>query len=87
MIKGIPVSETCKRTLSFIPNENQCLSKDDVSTIKNLSDVIIFIRLKNGNHFWYHLKNINGNTIHGYKMNGNLWNYFMIDIRQISTYY
>lgn len=87
MIKRFPVSVTCKRTLTFIPNKNQCLLEKDVSTIKNMSNVIAYIRLKNGYGFWYYLNNIHGNKIYGYKMNGNWWNYFMVDIRKISTYY
>ena len=87
MIKSIPVSEAYKRILSFVPSENQCLLKNDVPTIKNLSEVIIYIRYTNGNGFWCYIKNISGNRIYGYRMNGNWWNYIVTDIRKICTYY
>jgi len=87
MQESFPVSDSYKQILNFVPSRSQCLSKKDASTIKNLSDVIIYIRFINGNGFWYYLMNIDGDKVYGYKMRENLWDYTVLDTRKICSYY
>jgi hypothetical protein len=37
------------------PDRKHALSKNTLDTIKNLSDIVVYLWLKNGNSFWYYI--------------------------------
>ncbi len=83
----LPALDVCKKVLGFSPNETQCLPKGMSDTIENLSDVIVYIRPKDGGGFWYYMNYFEKNKIYGYKMLRDRWIYYVIREENISSYY
>ena len=87
MKKNFPVTESHKHCFNFFPKEYHCCFTKDVETIKNLSNVIIYLLLTNGTYCWYYTENVRDDTLYGYKMNGDRWIYMPVNLRKIHSYY
>lgn len=87
MEKTFPASRAQKYVLKNPPKINHCLPCREMHTIKNLGNMIVFLWLRDGSGFWYHIHHINGNMLAGHRLVQNQWRYSPVYIKNISHYY
>ena len=69
------------------PKLKEALCQHDLYTIKNLTNVVVYIWLKNGASFWYYVSYFSGNNLVGYMLNQNIWSTLNINYNSILRYY
>ena len=69
------------------PDRNHALAQNTKHTIRNLSNVVIYLWLNNGTGFWYYISHATQNTILGYAWNGKQWVRREISLRMVWSYY
>lgn len=69
------------------PDRKHALSKNTLDTIKNLSDIVVYLWLKNGNSFWYYISYFQKNYLVGYVWNGKYWTKREIHVKLVIGYY
>lgn len=69
------------------PDRNHALHTNLLHTIQNLSDIVVFLWLKNGSGFWYYVSYSQREYLIGYMWTGKMWTRKEIHIKFISAYY
>lgn len=87
MKKMYPASPACNRVLKHPPKMTHCLLSRDLKTLKNLSNVVVFLWLANGKGFWYHLLYVKGDVLIGHALRGSFWRYTPVNRQQVLRYY
>lgn len=70
-----------------VPSRKHAISKDCLHTIQNLSDVLVFIWLNNGNQFWFFITYTRPNQLIGHAWNGSQWVNRTLSLQSIWSYY
>ena len=68
-------------------NPKHALLRNDLHTIMNLTNIVVYIWLKNGNGFWYYISYTQKNWLIGYIWNQKKWVSKTIDFNNIFSYY
>ena len=87
MKKSYPALANHINILKNPPKSHCCLCGREIETIKNLNNLVIFLWLKNGKGFWYHVYYVNGDILVGYKLFNKKWHFQKIHIKNILSYY
>lgn len=87
MVESYPMSDTHKKVLKYRPKQNHCLRRKELDNLRHLSGSIVFLWLNNEYGFWYHIHDVNGNTLIGYMLENDLWRYYPISIKTIWSYF
>lgn len=69
------------------PDRMHALPKNALYTIQNLSNIVVFLWLKNGTGFWYYVSYSTKDYLVGYIWNGKHWTRREIHINLIVAYY
>lgn len=73
--------------LKYDPKCDDAVMENYLSTIVNLQDTVVFLRLKNGDSFWYYIDHVNSNVLYGYVKTDKGWYYEPINIESVASYY
>lgn len=70
-----------------IPDRKHAMPKSHLNTIKNLSNVLVFIWLNNGNSFWFFVSFERQNRLVGHAWNGRQWIIRELNLQSVWSYY
>lgn len=87
MRKTYPASAMQKRMLTNPPKAKHCLTGREIETVKNLATMVVFLWLKNGNGFWFHLHHVDGDILVGYRLVNNHWHFCPVRFTNILSYF
>jgi hypothetical protein len=69
------------------PERKHALTKNALETIQNLSDIVVFLWLKDGSGFWFYVSYSTKNYLVGYIWSGKHWVRREIHLKLIVAYY
>lgn len=87
MLESYPATEAQKQVLRSPPKNNRCLLPRELENLKNYTDVIVYLWLKAGRGYWYHILYAKDNVLTGYLLINGRWRYRPVPIRKISKYF
>lgn len=69
------------------PERKHAFPQKLAPSVLNLSEVLVYIWLKNGNSFWFYIADCIDERLIGYVWNGRQWNRQGIHLRMVWSYY
>jgi len=69
------------------PERKHAIPQKMAPSVLNLSQVLVYIWLKNGNSFWYYIADCMDQRVIGYAWNGRQWSQQEIHLRMVWSYY
>lgn len=69
------------------PERKHALPKENLYTIQNLCNVLVFLWLNNGNQFWFFIAYTKPNQLIGHAWNGSQWVNRTINLASVWSYY
>lgn len=69
------------------PKRIHAFPKSTLPTVKNLSNVLIYLWLNNGNSFWFYISYATDNRLVGYSWTGSQWVSRTYNLQTVWSYY